>query len=167
MPGLPRLDPPRAGAQPQPEPGNGKVNDAHTHTHARAEDSTVAGGAARGAEELPLPLPFIIKWRLLSRVLPTENVQLSRILCCKQCSKNFPRRVICSHSPCLALPCLELRRVASSYVCWSSIMQPLGSCMSIIFGFKHFYCLHLGARLGQHFPPPRAAVLRFMAQTWT
>lgn len=33
MPGLSRLDPPRAAAEPQPEPGNGKVNDAHTHTH--------------------------------------------------------------------------------------------------------------------------------------
>lgn len=60
------------------------------------------------------------------------------------------------HAVSFARTRLELRRVASSYVCWSSmssIMQPLGSCMSIIFGFKHFYCLHLGARLGQHFPP--------------
>lgn len=41
--------------------------------------------------------------------------------------------------------------------------------MSIIFGFKHFYCLHLGARLGAthtHIPQPFAD-LRFMAETWT
>lgn len=93
-----------------------------------------------GVSVLPaVPEVLLIHHQVASPVkscAPAQNVQLSRILCCcKQCSKKLS-------TPChlLELSIMHARPNSPARCPWM--------LLEYNFGFKHFYCLPLGARLG-------------------